>query len=703
MRRLEPFVIFCALAVNVTPTIISDGSNVTRSESQRHVEFKYLPLSLRRTIKEFECAHRRLRSAPSAGSKDEAKKRRGLLPNEFKGKNGGHGAQQQISAMGKEADISLNSSMPPLRAEKPSWPMLPMGCNVVTGKRCRLANGKLHPAVEAVAAKLKAADSATSSQITSNPSVLRSPPASSSVSPSDSEGVEEDITDDESASLLVDWDAHHRQIVAEWEPLPYTTERCGMSSNGSSISGAQGLLCDWVAVLEARGHSHSKHCKLPPVLEEVPRKSPVIVGRAGEDRPAERMAWFFCLGFAPSAAYEAMVKSVVLSGRIKAPSLEPYFMYVMNKVQHAQYVSQGGPRADPLGAWMLALGVRVVGHVVSFANRRGFNKEKAQGAQWARLDLFKMAAHMVPEFKKRGLITSHILYTDMDLFFSHDPPLPGVNTALRSCGQPTEKFDSATGRKIKGASWSRCVRAREHGRPVKNDPNFPYVFGAGSEIFTPWGMNSGVMYINVANATQYADGLINFAAEHGYRSFSTADQACMERFFHQDNFGPNGRNAWDWLDDAVINSRGFLSPSEFLYDDNHVSALERDNAGGSKSAASGGHHHNMHRLGAFKVAQQQQSRSAIWHWHGYKADQIRCHFDRIADGSWDVTNRDGKKKTDRGPIESDVPGCHVERGSGAYPNALKGCYLVTYAWMLTQHERLQQMAKTMRIAQEGEW
>ena len=38
------------------------------------------------------------------------------------------------------------------------------------------------------------------------------------------------------------------------------------------------------------------------------------------------------------------------------------------------------------------------------------------------------------------------------------------------------------------------------------------------------GMNSGVMYINVKNATQYADGLIEYAAAKGYRSFSTADQ-----------------------------------------------------------------------------------------------------------------------------------------------------------------------------------
>jgi hypothetical protein len=57
---------------------------------------------------------------------------------------------------------------------------------------------------------------------------------------------------------------------------------------------------------------------------------------------------------------------------------------------------------------------------------------------------------------------------------------------LRSCGKPTEKYDAKTGKKIKGAAWSKCVRPREHGRPVLNDPNFPYVFGAGSEIFTPW-------------------------------------------------------------------------------------------------------------------------------------------------------------------------------------------------------------------------
>lgn len=75
-------------------------------------------------------------------------------------------------------------------------------------------------------------------------------------------------------------------------------------------------------------------------------------------------------------------------------------------------------------------------------------------------------------------------------------------------------------------------------------------------------MNSGVMYINIDNATVYADDLIAFAISKGFR-FSTADQQCLELFFQQNNFG-EGKTPWDWLDDAVVNGRGFIPPSEFL-------------------------------------------------------------------------------------------------------------------------------------------
>jgi hypothetical protein len=385
-----------------------------------------------------------------------------------------------------------------------------------------------------------------------------------------------------------------------------------------------------------------------------------------------------------------MVKSVVLSARIRAPNLEPYFLYVMNVYQHSQYVEAGGVKGDFLASWMNSLGVRVVAHVISFAGKKvrlirlvvsctmgflkfcfqGFEKEKAQGAQWARLDLFKMAKNMVDEFQKRGLMTSHVLYTDMDLFFSHDPPLPGTGE-LKSCGTP---YFIPGPRKIKGQGWSRCSRPHEHGQSVA-DPNFPYIFGAGTEVFVPWGMNSGVMYINIENATKYADNLIAFAASKLFH-FSTADQQCLELFFLQNNYG-NGANTWDWLDDSVVNSRGFIHPSEFL-----VEASVKS------------------RGGAVKISDETstKSRSALWHWHGYKANQIRCLFDRIQDGSWDVT-----KNTDTGPTQSDVPGCQVVTGNGKFNMGLRGCYLVTYAWMLSQHERLQTISRTMRILQEGEW
>ena len=68
----------------------------------------------------------------------------------------------------------------------------------------------------------------------------------------------------------------------------------------------------------------------------------------------------------------------------------------------------------------------------------------------------------------------------------------------------------------------------------------------------------------------------------------------MERFFSQENFGPDGRNAWDWLDDAVINSRGFVQPSEFL-DHHHHHHHHRNSEGagaGVEAGAGGASSHN---------------------------------------------------------------------------------------------------------------
>ena len=113
---------------------------------------------------------------------------------------------------------------PPRRRLQHEW-TLPHGCNLATGKRCRLENGTMHPAVAEYA--LNPHGSAT----------LRRAPAPSVGRPS--EAVEhavlaerqakraaarppqpraaaplpdEDITDDEAVAGLLDWDAHHRQV-----------------------------------------------------------------------------------------------------------------------------------------------------------------------------------------------------------------------------------------------------------------------------------------------------------------------------------------------------------------------------------------------------------------------------------------------------------------------------------------------------------
>ena len=92
------------------------------------------------------------------------------------------------------------------------------------------------------------------------------------------------------------------------------------------------------------------------------------------------------------------------------------------------------------------------------------------------------------------------------------------------------------------------------------------------------------------------------------------------------------------MEDAVINSRAFMSPL--------------DTFGSMKDGAS--------------------SRSSVWHWHGYKAHTIHCIFEAIKEGTWDVSTPDGITKwthqafgqpTDTGPKPPQAPKCKVIGGS----------------------------------------
>ena len=145
----------------------------------------------------------------------------------------------------------------------------------------------------------------------------------------------------------------------------------------------------------------------------------------------------------------------------------------------------------------------------------------------------------------------------------------------------------------------------------------------------------------MVNASKHADSLIGFATSRKF-GFSTWDQGALEK-----HFGGTTAHPWDWLDDSVINSRGFLPTHQFM-----------DRGTG-------------------------RSRAAIWHWHGYKANQIACLFRAIHAGTWNITGG-GEKGPDPKLKETQVPGCEVVTGNGKFPLALHTCYLATYAWMLNQ-------------------
>ena len=81
--------------------------------------------------------------------------------------------------------------------------------------------------------------------------------------------------------------------------------------------------------------------------------------------------------------------------------------------------------------------------------------------------------------------------------------------------------------------------------------------------------------------------------------------------------------------------------------------------------------HHAHATSSSTEAESHHSRSAIWHWHGYKANQIRCLFDRIKDGQWDVA----AKSTEKGPTDSDVPGCEVKCQTYHFHTAVSYCFL----------------------------
>lgn len=122
------------------------------------------------------------------------------------------------------------------------------------------------------------------------------------------------------------------------------------------------------------------------------------------------------------------------------------------------------------------------------------------------------------------------------------------------------------------------------------------------------------------------------------------DQTWLDGYFRT-------RGGWVRLDESVWNARPFVHPR---------------------------------RLGVRKGKPMPR----IWHWHGYKPADVACWHRAMRDGRWpwEKPTCKGRGRCIYRPIKAS--GCR-------YVGSIKagGCYLRTYAYLLTQHENLVRMAR----------
>ena len=77
----------------------------------------------------------------------------------------------------------------------------------------------------------------------------------------------------------------------------------------------------------------------------------------------------------------------------------------------------------------------------------------------------------------------------------------------------------------------------------------------------------------------------------------------------------------------------------------------------------------------------------IWHWHGYKPDDVRCWLEAIRVGRWplrawrSLDGCNGQGRCSYRPVKNS--GCHWFGRIDLAP-----CYLRTYTHLLVQHRRL---------------
>lgn len=290
---------------------------------------------------------------------------------------------------------------------------------------------------------------------------------------------------------------------------------------------------------------------------------------------------------------------------------------------------------DALCAFLRAAGTHVLKWRLSFWDDippkiRSSKQGHINVGAFGRLDVPLIASTILrKEFARRDLDPDYVLYTDTDVLFARDWPAWRELTTCRGChrGWPNPKC------------CNHLLKSRE-----------PNVFLAGTEVFAIWGLNSGVMYMNVDQMLRDRRALLDWGNEKAW-NFMMYDQGMLESFYRQrsriDDLRRNNRtaaddffkgwHAWDSFDDNKFNCRGFM------------------------------------KLPAVQPF--------VWHWHGFKPYDVRCWLDRLESGAWDLDldvksslQAAGKHGSCRGLLNGRM-GMHE-------------CSLATYLDLFAAHERL---------------
>ena len=169
-------------------------------------------------------------------------------------------------------------------------------------------------------------------------------------------------------------------------------------------------------------------------------------------------------------------------------------------------------------------------------------------------------------------------------------------------------------------------------------------FAAGTELFSP-SLNTGVMFINTTTFLYHHKSLVSFGIQKNFR-FVSYDQTWIQQYF--------SKYKWIRLKDEEYNARAFLHPIK------------------------------------------NQVAPRIWHFHGYKPQDVECWYDKIKNGKWPLRawkdtikecTKFSKPKCKFLPILNS--GC---RHFGVISNIIRKnpCYLRTYLFLWEQYLKMLQ-------------